>query len=62
MNKYLQRGSTLVHIEGDSFIQCEVCGQCFSLQEWVADLVKESDKYGFTCSHQVKNPGELIAQ
>jgi hypothetical protein len=61
MNKYLQRVATLIEVEGVSLVQCEVCGQCFPLGEWTASLaeqVKESERYGFTCSHQVNKPGE----
>ena len=58
MNKYLQRGATLIEVEGVSLVQCEVCGQCFPLEDWAAEQVKESEQYGLTCSHQVNKPGE----
>lgn len=58
MNKYLQRAATLVETDKESFIQCEVCGRCYSLEDWDPTQITESEKYGFACTHQDKKPGE----
>lgn len=58
MNKYLQRTATLVETGEESFIQCEVCGRCYSLEDWDPAQVMPSEKYGLTCTHQDEKPGE----
>jgi hypothetical protein len=58
MNKYLQRAATLVETDEESFIQCEVCGRCYSLEDWDTAQVMPSEKYGLTCTHQDEEPGE----